>query len=107
MPSLWDRRDLFNALYGVPPMYLFVKDFWNKNRDRFVASYKVAQPVSRMTGYVEMTDHQILTKDRSVQKTVFANGVEVIANFGVKPYTCPDGAIIAPMKTRVNSSENK
>ena len=23
LPKLWDRRDLFNALYGTPPMFMF------------------------------------------------------------------------------------
>ena len=23
LPALWDKRDLFNALYGTPPMYMF------------------------------------------------------------------------------------
>ena len=36
LPSLWDRRDLFNALYGTPPMFMFRRDQWEKNRERFV-----------------------------------------------------------------------
>ena len=29
-PEVWDRRDLFNILYGTPPMYMFDKAIWAK-----------------------------------------------------------------------------
>ncbi|MDO5113424.1 MAG: glycoside hydrolase [Planctomycetia bacterium] len=101
LPSLWKKRDLFNALYGVPPMYMFTKASWNANKERFVESYRMAQPVSRMTGYDEMTNHRILTADRSVQQTSFANGVRVTANFGEKDYTMPDGFVVKAKEVRV------
>ena len=100
-PSLWHKRDLFNALYGVPPMYGFKLDYFEKNRERFAESYKISEPVSRMTGRVEMTDHRILTADRTVQKTSFANGIEVIVNFGTKDYRCDDGAVVKPESSRI------
>ena len=100
-PSLWHKRDLFNALYGVPPMYGFKLDYFEKNRERFAESYKISEPVSRMTGRVEMTDHRILTADRTVQKTSFANGIEVIVNFGTKEYRCDDGAVVKPESSRI------
>lgn len=95
-PALWLKRDLFNALYGVPPMYLFKGEFLDENRERFVESYKIAEPVSRMTGRVEMTDHQILTKDRKVQKTVFANGISVVVNFGDADYKYEKEGVVIP-----------
>ncbi|MDO5566462.1 MAG: glycoside hydrolase, partial [Planctomycetia bacterium] len=91
LPSLWRKRDLFNALYGVPPMYMFRKSLWDKNREQFAASYKTAQPVSELTGWSAMTDHCILSKDRLVQQTRFANGVTVTVNFGTQPFVMSDG----------------
>ncbi|MEN6495319.1 MAG: glycoside hydrolase, partial [Thermoguttaceae bacterium] len=101
LPSLWDRRDLWNALYGTPPMYMFTQKIWNDNRDRFVQSYKASTPVARATGYVEMLSHRWLTEDHSVQQTQFANGVKVTVNFGDKPYTLADGSSLAPLSQRV------
>lgn len=101
LPSIWRKRDLFNALYGTPPMYLFDAKQWVEKKDRFVASYRVAQPVARATGYAEMTDHRILTPDRTVQQSVFANGVTVTVNFGGKPYRTPEGADIPAMDLRI------
>ena len=101
LPSLWDKRDLFNALYGTPPMFMFRRDFWREHRDRFVQSYRATCPVARATGYAEMTDHRFLTPDRDVQQTVFASGVTVTVNFGQEPFRLPDGTEVPPMACRV------
>jgi len=101
LPKVWRKRDLFNALYGTPPMYLFDLKQWNEKKAQFAASYKVAAPVARATGYHEMTDHRVLTADRRVQQSVFANGVTVTVNFGPAPYTGADGRELQPQDVRV------
>src|SRR5208283_991130 len=40
LPAVWDRRDLYNALYGTPPMFMFTRGYWETHRDRFVKSYQ-------------------------------------------------------------------
>jgi hypothetical protein len=100
LPALWDRRDLWNALYGTPPMFMFNRQFWQSHRDRFVRSYRTATPVARATGYVEMLSHRWLTDDHSVQQTEFANGVRVTVNFGDRPYTMEDGYRLEPLGYR-------
>jgi hypothetical protein len=97
LPVLWDKRDLFNILYGTPPMFMFNRDTWEKNKERFVQSYKNVCPVARMVGYSEMTDHRFLTPDRNVQQTTFANGTKVTVNFGDKAYTVHNGTEVRPM----------
>ncbi len=101
LPKVWRKRDLFNALYGTPPMYMFTRKQWTEQKETFAASYKVAAPVSRATGYSEMADHRILTPDRSVQQTVFANGVTVTVNFGDKPYRLGDDTEIAAADLKI------
>ncbi|MDO4558927.1 MAG: glycoside hydrolase, partial [Planctomycetia bacterium] len=91
LPSLWRKRDLFNALYGVPPMYMFTRAEWNRNRDRFVESYRIASPVARLTGRSEMTDHRILSSDRTIQRSTFANGTVVTVNFRTGEYSVDRG----------------
>lgn len=101
LPALWDRRDLWNALYGTPPMFLFDRKIWSQSRERFVRSYRTTAPVARATGYSEMLSHEILTPDRSVQRTRFAGGVTVTVNFGDAPFALEDGAELAPLGLRV------
>jgi hypothetical protein len=100
LPALWDRRDLFNALYATPPMFMFNAQFWAANEERFVQSYRQSAAIVRACGYSEMSDHRWLTADHTVQQTRFANGVTVTVNFGDKPYDMPGGAL-APMSKRV------
>ena len=94
LPSLWDKRDLFNVLYGTMGMYMFNAKQWEDLKDRFVQSYKLTSPVARKTGYSEMIDHRILSPDRLVQRSVFADGTVVTVNFGDKPFTLPEGDVL-------------
>ncbi len=64
-------------------------------------SYRLTSPVARKTGYSEMVDHRILSPDRRVQQSVFANGVVVTANFGDEPFTLPDGTVVPPRDSMV------
>jgi hypothetical protein len=89
---------LFNALYGTPPVYMFDAAFWKAHRDQFAASYKLASSTAKATAYAAMADFRILSPDRSVQQTVFSNGVRVTVNFGTKPWTL-DGKILGPGKS--------
>jgi hypothetical protein len=94
LPALWDKRDLFNVLYGTPPMFMFNRRLWEENRARFVQSYRNTCPHVRQVGYQEMTDHRFLTPDRSVQQTEFANGMLITVNFGSVDHRLTDGRVV-------------
>ncbi|MDR3108982.1 MAG: glycoside hydrolase [Planctomycetaceae bacterium] len=94
LPRVWRKRDLFNALYGTPPMYMFTSANWKENKQKFAESYKTAAATARATAYAEMTEHNILSPDRLVQQTVFANGVKVTVNFGEEPFKLVDGTVL-------------
>lgn len=96
LPALWNKRDLFNLLYGTPPMFMFDRKLWAQDKDRFVQSYKNICPHIRKIGYSEMTDHQFLTSDRTVQQTTFASGHKITVNFGASAFTLPGGAQLQP-----------
>ena len=102
LPSIWAKRDLFNILYGTPPMFMFNRQYWSQNKDRFAKSYKDICAVARAVGYAEMTDHRFLTPDRDVQQTKFSNGVTVTVNFGDKPHRLPDGEQVEATNCRVS-----
>jgi hypothetical protein len=102
LPGLWDRRDLINALYGTPPMFMFDRKLWQGQRERFVRSYRTAAPIARATGYAEMLSHRWLTADHAVQETRFAGGVSVTVNFGDRPHKLADGSELPPLGLRVD-----
>ncbi len=97
LPAIWGKRDLFNVLYGTPPMFMFTRAGWNADRERFVESYRRVCPVVRAVGYEEMVDHRVLTADRSVQQTEFGNGVRVTVNFGERAHRLADGREVEGM----------
>jgi hypothetical protein len=96
LPTLWDKRDLFNVLYGTPPMFMFDRKLWEARKARFVQSYTNTCPYVRAAGYAEMTDHRFLTADRNVQQTAFANGVTITVNFGITPFRLASGETLLP-----------
>jgi hypothetical protein len=96
LPALWDKRDLFNVLYGTPPMFMFDRKLWQTRKARFVQSYTNTCPYARAAGYAEMTDHRFLTTDRNVQQTAFANGVSITVNFGTTPFQLASGETLPP-----------
>ena len=81
MLALWRRRDLFNVLYGTMPMFIIDRARWKRDRERFVATYRMVSPVQRDTAFSEMVDHRTLSDDFSVQRCTFANGVSVTVDF--------------------------
>ena len=106
LPTLWDKRDLFNLLYGTPPMFMFNRNLWESQKDRFVKSYKNICPYIRAVGYAEMTNHQFLTPDRNVQQTTFSNGVSITVNFGETPFTIKPNRVISPLSFYVSGIPN-
>lgn len=101
LPALWDLRDLFNLLYGTPPMFMFDRKLWAEQKERFVQSYRTVCPVVRRVGYQEMTDHRFLTPDRSVQQTRFGNGIAITVNFGDSTWRAPDGRLVPARGYRI------
>lgn len=97
VPEVWDRRDLFNILYGTPPMFMFDKATWGKDKARFVQSYQNICPLVRRLGYDEMLSHDFLTADHALQRTRWRSGAETIVNFGATSQRLADGRTIKPL----------
>ena len=107
LPSIWWKRDLFNVLYGTMGMYLFNNRQWAEDKERFAESYRVTSPVARATGYSEMTDHRVLSADRTVQESRFADGTVVTVNFGDAPFALHDGTSLPARSHRVRLGSRK
>ena len=84
-PSISDRKDAFNVLYGTPPMYWVgtPHDFgWSTEagRKRLMQSYLHTSPWHQVVMFQELLTHEALSEDRKVQRTTFSGGYEAIAN---------------------------
>ncbi len=97
----WWKRDLYNVLYATPPLYLFERREFARIQSELAASVARATLTAKAAGWDRMTDFRILTRDRSVQQTRFANGVCATVNFGDSPFVFPDGTTVPPRGSHV------
>lgn len=94
LPALMAKRDLFNALYGEPPIYVSSPEGWEQQKESIFRSYQRAEPISRLVGMLPMTDHRVLTDDWLVQQTEFGEKFRVTANFSPEPYLLESGKTV-------------
>jgi hypothetical protein len=91
-PEVWDQRDLINALYGTPPLFMLSPEVWDTHKFRFAQTYHSVCPTARRLGYDRMLSHEFLTPDHTLQRTTWSSGTTVIGNFADHPQVLPDGA---------------
>jgi len=111
-----DTVELLELLYNVPPLYhMNLKEF-EKHKERMKAHYDFFSPLHWELGLLPMTDFSWLTDDRMVQRTVFGNQVEMVANFRMKNFNyqgklVPKRSILAKWRntgeTRIFTPANK
>ncbi len=79
--ELLQEKILYACLYGCPPLYsFFVKDYAQLRED-ILQSYQKIAGVLTHTALLPMTDYAVLRDDYSLQRTVFGETWEVVANF--------------------------
>ena len=96
IPDVWRQRDLLNILYGTPPMYMFDRSTWSRDRDKFILSYRQIAPVARRLGYDEMLSHSFLSNDHALQETRWKSGATVIVNLSGDDRQLTSGQVIKP-----------
>jgi hypothetical protein len=79
-------RELLELLYQVPPLYHLNLVEWELRKDAIKAHYAMFSPIHRETALLPMTDFQWLNDDRTVQRAVFGEKIELVANFTGEPF---------------------
>jgi hypothetical protein len=92
--------ELLELLYQVPPLYHLNVPEFQKRRAQIKRHYDFFSPLHRETALLPMTDFQWLTPDGAVQRTVFGDKVELVANFGARDVAYGD-AKVAPVSILV------
>ncbi len=101
VPAYWKKKDLFTVLYGCMPLIMPQnRAHWDENEADFLSSIHLAGAFSECVGYEAMVNHQFISKDKLVQRTLFSNGWEVIGNFSdqniyYQDYTLPPNGFYA------------
>ena len=79
--NVLDTVALTELLYQVPPLYHMNLEEFEKHRETMKKHYAFFSPLHREFGFSQMTDFAWLTPDRMVQRTVFGDQAELVANF--------------------------
>ena len=84
--SVLDTVALTELLYQVSPLYHMNLDEFRKHREAMKKHFAFFSPIHRELGFSQMTDFAWLTPDRLVQRTVFGDKAEMVANFGERSF---------------------
>ena len=84
---------LLELLYNVPPLYHLNIARFSKHKVWIKRHYAFFSPLHRQIGGKAMTDFEWLSRDKQVQRTQFADAVEMFANFGTDPFEHQDVVI--------------
>lgn len=79
--NMLDTVALTELLYMVPPLYHINLDEFDRHRDIIKRHYDFFSPLHRQVGFAQMTDFNWLSSDRMLQRTIFGDKVEIVANF--------------------------
>ncbi len=88
-----ERTTLLELLYNCPPLYHLNLNEWNRQKERIKKHYSFFSPLHRKLLKLSLSEFSWLDKDRSVQKAVYGNEVELIANFSKSEFKTPSGTI--------------
>ncbi len=86
-PEITPKKDAFNVLCGTIPLLWANKEgSWSDAREIFLRTYRNTCKLHELVAGQELLNHEFVTPDRAVQRTRFADGTEVVVNFGEQPY---------------------
>lgn len=75
------QKILYACLFGCPPLYSFMTKNFSLLEESILLSYEKISKVHEKVALLPMTDYEVITSDYQVQKTVFGEKYEIIANF--------------------------
>jgi len=79
--NMLDTVALTELLYMVPPLYHMNLDEFDKHREVMKSHYAFFSPLHRQVGFAQMAEFNWLSSDRMLQRTIFGDKVEMVANF--------------------------
>jgi hypothetical protein len=95
---------LRSLLYGDQSSWTVSDSAYYAWRGTFKAINDVLAPHQRRLAHEELLNHQILTPDLLVQRTVFSSGVEVTVNYGEFPFKLEDATELPAYGYRVKDT---
>jgi hypothetical protein len=79
--------ELLELLYNVPPLYHLNLQEFAKQSPQMKKHHDFFSPLHRETGLLPLTEFEWLTPDRLVQRTMFGDKIQMVANFREADFT--------------------
>ncbi|KIH83459.1 glycoside hydrolase [Pseudomonas batumici] len=92
---------LLQLLYMVPPLYHLNDQVIPHDLPLISAYDKVFRPLHERLFTQAMDDFQVLSGDRLLQRSTFADGTLITVNFSVRPRRTPEGRQLPPLSAHV------
>jgi len=92
---------LLDLLYGQPSSWSIEYTQWEDLKPMIKETYDLLGRFHEKTAHLSMIDHQYLTEDYMVQKTLLKDGTEIWVNFGITTYE-KNGILLAPKGFQVS-----
>ncbi|MDR6290956.1 hypothetical protein E9232_003482 [Inquilinus ginsengisoli] len=96
-----DATALLQLLYAVPPLYHLNAAVLDRDLPLIAAYDRVFRPLHQRLFTQAMTGFAVLSPDRLLQRSTFADGTAVTVNFDVKARPLPDGATLPGRSARI------
>ena len=96
-----DVTALLQLLHMVPPLYHLNDQVIPRDLPLISAYDKVFRPLHKRLFTQAMDDFQILSGDRLLQRSTFADGTLITVNFSVRPSHTPEGRQLPPLSAHV------
>ncbi len=96
-----DVTALLQLLYMVPPLYHLNDQVISRDLPLISAYDKVFRPLHERLFSQAMDDFQVLSGDRLLQRSTFADGTLITVNFSVRPSRTPEGRELPPLSAHV------
>ncbi|KPA91937.1 Glycosyl hydrolase [Pseudomonas asplenii] len=92
---------LLQLLYMVPPLYHLNDQVLARDLPFIRAYDKVFRPLHERLFTERLSDFQVFSADRLVQRTSFSDGTLITVNFARKPARSPEGRLLPPRSALV------
>lgn len=87
----WSKELLECVAYGVQPIFSFNMPHYAGARQVIVESSRLVSPLLRETATQELVHHEYLANGYDIQRTRFAEGMQVTMNADSAPFTTDEG----------------
>ena len=93
---------LMQLLYMVPPLYHLADDVLRRDLPVIAAYDRIFRPLHERLYSVAMVDFEVLSGDRGLQQSTYADGTRITANFGAESRAV-GGAILPALSARIEA----